>query len=293
MEIGAVSEAVEVTTRASALESESTRVSTNLTQKLVEDLPLVVSGQIRNVFNLALIAPETKTGANGQFRIGGGQTASWEMTMDGVSLTSASTNYQYERATISSAPVDAIQEFAVESTGMKAEYGRSMGTVSFTTKSGTNQGARQRFRVSPQQRYRRARLLRSKRAGIEAARFRLHLRRSGLHPQGIQRTKQIVLLRVVRRISQPRGNTPSYSTIPFTAMYNGDFSGWVNSRGANHPDLRSGVHHARFGRQDVHSGTAFAGNQIPRCTIQHRGEELHRAPASIHGFPMSAGSGPC
>src|SRR5207247_3226997 len=121
MEIGAVSEAVEVTAPASALETESTRVSTNLTRKLVEDLPLVVSGQIRNVFNLALIAPETKTGANGQFRIGGGQTASWEMTMDGVSLTSASTNYQYERAPISSAPVDAIQEFAVESTGMKAE----------------------------------------------------------------------------------------------------------------------------------------------------------------------------
>jgi hypothetical protein len=47
--------------------------------------------------------------------------------------------YQYERAPISSAPVDAIQEFAVESTGMTAEYGRSMGTVSFTTKSGTNQ----------------------------------------------------------------------------------------------------------------------------------------------------------
>src|SRR6266704_1566786 len=93
MEIGAVSEAVEVTARASALETESTRVSTNLTRKLVEDLPLVVSGQIRNVFNLALIAPETKTGANGQFRIGGGQTASWEMTMDGVSLTSASTGY--------------------------------------------------------------------------------------------------------------------------------------------------------------------------------------------------------
>src|SRR5260370_39511493 len=73
MEIGAVSEAVEVTARASALETESTRVSTNLTRKLVEDLPLVVAVQIRKVFNLALIAPETKTGANGQFRIGGGQ----------------------------------------------------------------------------------------------------------------------------------------------------------------------------------------------------------------------------
>ena len=49
--------------------------------------------------------------------------------MDGSSVTSASTNYQYERAPISSAPVDAIQEFSVESTGMKAgvavRWGRS------------------------------------------------------------------------------------------------------------------------------------------------------------------------
>ena len=73
MELGAVTEAVQVNARAVSLETESTRVATSLTSKLVEDLPLVVAGQIRNVFNLALIAPEAKTGANtgGQFRIGG------------------------------------------------------------------------------------------------------------------------------------------------------------------------------------------------------------------------------
>src|ERR1700730_2961309 len=81
MEIGAVSEAVEVSARASGLETESTRVSTNLTRKLVEDLPLVVSGQIRNVFNLALIAPETKDGGNGQFPIRVGKTAHRESTV--------------------------------------------------------------------------------------------------------------------------------------------------------------------------------------------------------------------
>ena len=60
LEISAVTDAVEVTANAASLETESTRVATTLTTKLVEDLPLVVSGQIRNVFNLALIAPETK-----------------------------------------------------------------------------------------------------------------------------------------------------------------------------------------------------------------------------------------
>lgn len=59
--------------------------------------------------------------------------------MDGTSSTSASTNYQTERAPISSVPVDAIAEFTVESTGMKAEYGRALGQISFVTKQGGNQ----------------------------------------------------------------------------------------------------------------------------------------------------------
>ena len=137
MEIGQVSEAIEVSARANALETDSTRVATSLSTKLVEELPLVVAGQIRNVFNLAVIAPEARN--VGTFRIGGGQQAGWDMQMDGTSTTSASTNYQYERAPISSVPVDAIAEFNVESSGMKAEYGRAMGIVSFATKSGTNQ----------------------------------------------------------------------------------------------------------------------------------------------------------
>jgi hypothetical protein len=86
LQLGSVSESVEVRAQASAIEVDSTRVATSLTTKLVEDLPLVVTGQIRNVFNLAVIAPEVKTG-NG-YRIGGGQGSGWEMTMDGISLTS-------------------------------------------------------------------------------------------------------------------------------------------------------------------------------------------------------------
>ena len=139
LDVGEVTESVQVDAAASAIETESTRIATNLTSKLVQDIPLQVSGQIRNVFDLAVVLPEAKTGANGQYRIGGGETAAWDMTMDGSSVASASTNYQTERAPISSAPVDAINEFSVTTSGMKAEYGRAMGVISFTTKSGTNQ----------------------------------------------------------------------------------------------------------------------------------------------------------
>ena len=75
LELGAVTDSVQVTAQASAIQTESTRVSTNLTTKLVEDLPLVVAGQVRNVFNLAVIAPEAKNSST--FRIGGGQGSGW------------------------------------------------------------------------------------------------------------------------------------------------------------------------------------------------------------------------
>ncbi|MGH9627377.1 MAG: carboxypeptidase-like regulatory domain-containing protein, partial [Bryobacteraceae bacterium] len=117
LQIGSTTESVEVVAEAPPLETENARVATNLTTKLVQDLPLVVAGQIRNVMNLAVIAPEARTG--NQFRIGGGQGAAWDMNMDGASVTSASANYQQERAPLSSVSLDAIQEFTVESTGMK------------------------------------------------------------------------------------------------------------------------------------------------------------------------------
>jgi hypothetical protein len=95
-ELGSVTESVMVQAQASALQTESSRVATNVNTKRVEDLPLQVNGAIRSVFNLAIIAPETKTA--GGFRIGGGQAAGWEMAMDGLPLTSASAQYQQERA---------------------------------------------------------------------------------------------------------------------------------------------------------------------------------------------------
>src|SRR5512142_3481009 len=74
-----------------------------------------------------------------RFRVGGGQKVGWDMLMDGMPMTSGSTLYQGDRASLGSVPIDAISEFTVETSGMKAEYGRSMGAVTFETKSGTNQ----------------------------------------------------------------------------------------------------------------------------------------------------------
>ena len=137
LQIGSVGESVQVTAQASPLETETTRQATTIQEKLVQDIPLFVNGSIRSVVSLALLAPETKT-SGGNLRIGGGQTSGWEMMMDGQPLSSASTLYQDARAPLASVPIDAIGEFTVETNGMKAEFGRASGSVTFSTKQGTN-----------------------------------------------------------------------------------------------------------------------------------------------------------
>jgi hypothetical protein len=119
LELGSVGESVMVSAQASPIETESARVATNITTKLVQDLPLLVDGGIRSIFTLARIAPETR-GAGQGFRIGGGQQVGWEMLMDGMPLSSASALYQGDRASLGSVPIDAIDEFTVETSGMKA-----------------------------------------------------------------------------------------------------------------------------------------------------------------------------
>jgi hypothetical protein len=230
LELGSLSESVEVTARATALETETTRVGTNITTKLVEDLPLVVGGQIRNVFNLAIIAPETKT-AN-SFRIGGGQGAGWDMLMDGVSLASASANYQNERAPISSVPVDAIQEFTVETTGMKAEYGRAMGFISFETKGGTNRFHGNLFEF--------VRNNAMDARGFFAARTPI----SKQHDFGGTVGGPVKIPKIYDGVNRTfffmsyegfryrEGNRPSFNTIPLLEMYEGDFRGWTTAAGA-------------------------------------------------------------
>ena len=137
LELGSATESVTVSAQAAPIEMESTRVATNITTSMVQNLPMLVDGGIRSIFTLAGIAPETR-GTGQSFRIGGGQQVGWEMVMDGMPMTSASTLYQGDRASLGSVPIDAISEFTVETSGMKAEYGRSMGAVTFETRSGTN-----------------------------------------------------------------------------------------------------------------------------------------------------------
>ena len=148
MDVGAVSESVEVTASAVQLQTEDARTTTAVSNKLVDELPLVVGGAMRSAFDLAMIAPQanrpqgTPTSGNEAdkaFAIGGGQAGGYQANLDGVTiLTGRYSSVQW--SSVNTPSIDAITEFSVETNGFKAEYGRAQGgVITFASKSGTNE----------------------------------------------------------------------------------------------------------------------------------------------------------
>lgn len=131
LEIGTVSEAVNVEAQTNLVETTSARVGTTVQVSHVLEMPL----SDRNVFTLVNLVPGSFV-RGGDVSIGGGRTSSALALLDGVNNTRGGlgiTNVEM------SPPVDSMQEFKVEVSNLSAEYGRtSAGLVNAVTKSGTN-----------------------------------------------------------------------------------------------------------------------------------------------------------
>lgn len=132
LEVGNVSDSIEVSAAAPLLQSARGTASFVVEQKRVVNLPL----DGRNFVPLIALSP----GVNlppGQFlpRVNGSRPRTSEYIYDGVSVL------QPEPGQVAYFPiVDAIQEFRVETNSPSAEYGRSNGGVIMVNqKSGTNQ----------------------------------------------------------------------------------------------------------------------------------------------------------
>jgi hypothetical protein len=101
----------------------------------IPSLPTVMSDSMRSPFDLAAITAQMN-GGDQDFRIGGGQAGEFGVQLDGAS---AGTNRAGSTlwAAVNAPSLDAITEFAVETNGFKAEFGRAGGgLVSFVSKSG-------------------------------------------------------------------------------------------------------------------------------------------------------------
>jgi hypothetical protein len=139
MELGALTESVEVVGRSVALDTETASIGHVITEKQVTELPL--NG--RNFLQLLFLgngAVETqgeqgsmRQGAGNAISINGSRPTSNNYLLDGTSNTDTSLGTP---AAILS--VDAIQEFKEQTATYSAEYGFSANQISIVSKTGTN-----------------------------------------------------------------------------------------------------------------------------------------------------------
>ncbi|MGH7248922.1 MAG: TonB-dependent receptor, partial [Pseudomonadota bacterium] len=132
--IGAVTQTVEVTGAPPAIETSTSAIGTVVNRALVMDLPLSVSGNMRNPESFIFLTPGV-SGSTGNTQINGSQSRAKEVLFDGAGATSPESG-----GTLFSYPsVEAISEFKLIGSSFSAEYGRTGGGFEvFTTKSGAN-----------------------------------------------------------------------------------------------------------------------------------------------------------
>jgi hypothetical protein len=146
LQVGNVSESVEVLGSAILISVDSASAGTVMTNKEYDTLPLAASSRARIPTDFALLTPGV---LGGQQRPGGSVSATTSLSVDGsqqmrtdilVDGMSAGQFQQFGSFTELAVPVDAIQEFNLIKGAFSAEYGYvQTAVVSFSLKSGTNQ----------------------------------------------------------------------------------------------------------------------------------------------------------
>jgi Carboxypeptidase regulatory-like domain/TonB-dependent Receptor Plug Domain len=146
LQIGAVTQSVEVSDVASVLETDSSEhgqvintqqvVSLPLNGRNYSDLALLATNVHRSVINTAL----NGTPREGSFNANGMRSTYNNFLMDGMDNNAYSTSNQGFSNQVAQPSPDAVQEFKVVTSNFSAEYGRVGGAVvNVVMRSGTNQ----------------------------------------------------------------------------------------------------------------------------------------------------------
>lgn len=134
LQVGGMSESVEVTSAPPILQTEDSTLSANLNNEAVSELPLNVQGS-RNLSNFMFAYLPGVEGTDYNSHINGGMAFTKEVLIDGTSAVSQIGGYISE----SQPPMEAVQEFEADTSGISADAGRSGGGVfKYELKSGAN-----------------------------------------------------------------------------------------------------------------------------------------------------------
>jgi hypothetical protein len=142
LEVGTNTESVTVTTSSPLLKTESGELSHNVATESMDNLPVLGIGAssggvgIRNPYAVMQLLPGSAWTADTNVRINGMPSNTQQFRLEGQDATMGLQSNQ----SWSQPSVDAIQEFAIETSNYAAEFGQAGGGVfNVTMRSGTNQ----------------------------------------------------------------------------------------------------------------------------------------------------------
>jgi hypothetical protein len=269
LEVGSTSTAVEVQASALQLSTESAKATAAVTNKMVDELPLVVSGAMRSPFDLANTTPEAKNlGGDNGFILGGGQAASYGTNLDGVSANTTRA-LQQSWVAVNAPSLEAISEFTVDTNGFKAEYGHAGGgLMNFVSKGGTNQyhGTAYEFLRNNAL---DANNFFNNRAGLAIPIYKQHDFGGSFGgpvwiPKIYNGKNKTFVFTSYETFRNRAGATGFTANVPTKEMYGGDFSNWVTS--LNNAVVRIPIYDPTTqvrNNDGSYTRTAFPGNVVP------------------------------
>ena len=255
LQIGQMSQAVEVSANEEHLDTETSNLSTTISTREILDLP----DNGRNPFDFAALAPTvSNVGGASTPHIGGSRNGNNEQLIDGMTNILPENNVGNNSSAYTPI-IDSVQEVNVQSSVLEAEYGRfSGGIISLVTKGGTNQFHGSVFEFAEPS------SLSAQAFGTRgSAKPDGHRYQTGGTISGpIVRDKTFFFADFEDSRQQVAGS--SNINVPNPAFLTGDFSGYVDSNGKQIPIYNPYSVHAVTGNGSTsYLRDPFPGNIIP------------------------------
>ncbi len=272
MQVGEVSQILEVSGQTPLLQTENASLGQVVEARKVLEMPL--NG--RNVFGLVALVPgvvpgggsgSTPTGTNpfawANFQIGGGQANQSASYIDGAPV-----NASYVNLTSLVPTQDAVQEFRVQTNSLGPEFGRfAGGVINLTTKSGSNSfhGSAYEYLRNKQL---NANTFFNNRAGVVRPAFSQN--QYGVNLGGPIRRDKTFFFGSYEGFRLRQGASYVF-TVPTDPMRAGNFADYRNAAGAMIPVYDPLTTCGRLGNADCPGGTIsrtpFPGNIVPTNRI--------------------------
>jgi hypothetical protein len=142
LQVGTVSQEVDVAASAPLLDTQSANIGQVVAERQVSELPLNGRRYADLVFlttGVNSVTPIQAARGEGVFTVDGNTSLQNNFVLDGVDNNSYDENLQSQSAEVAQPPVDALSEFKIQTHTYDVSFGRNAGSVvNATIKSGTN-----------------------------------------------------------------------------------------------------------------------------------------------------------